>query len=305
MSECMAVTDLAAELSEIPHLSVRRAVPAARCTTIACGGSFELLVEPANLTALHAALQVLRRHHVAPRTLGAGSNLLVSDRGCGEVVLRLGSGFRSCERRGERHVQVGASYGLMALSRWSAAEGLSGLEFAGGIPASLGGAVVMNAGAHGGELAEVLESVDLLVDGEPLTLAASELQCSYRRTVLPPSAIVLGALLALVPDRSGRANELRAQNLARRRATQPLTLPSFGSVFKNPTGERSAGWYIEQCGLKGVRVGGAQVSELHGNWIVNPERRAMTGEVLELMQRCQEVVQQRFGVMLEPEVVRW
>ena len=161
----------------------------------------------------------------------------------------------------------------------------------------------MNAGAHGGEMSNIIACVDLvLASGEKQRLPAKELEFSYRHSVMPEGSIVIGAEIKLIPGVAAEISERRQNFLNDRKKNQPLTLPSCGSVFKNPFGSARAGELIEQCGLKGTRRGGAQISEKHGNWIVTPERQAKTADVLELIALCQTTVKSKTRIDLEREV---
>ncbi len=240
------------------------------------------------------------------RVLGAGSNLLIPDSGIGVPVLRLGRGFRSVTRAEGGSFDVGAAVSLMSLSRDLSAQGWGGLEFAGGIPASIGGAVRMNAGAHGGEIWPLIECVHGVAGhGEPITLAAKEVTYGYRHCSLAADFVITGVRLKLTPSDPQSCAARRAEYLRERKLRQPLTLPSSGSVFRNPSATQSAGALIEQAGLKGFSIGGAQVSELHANWIVNPRRTATSSDIEQVISHCQERVQALAGVGLVPEIVRW
>lgn len=164
----------------------------------------------------------------------------------------------------------------------------------------------MNAGAHGSELSEVLTSI-LLVrrDGSRHEVAATDLPFAYRTAGLPADAVVIEAKLKLVAGDPARSRVLRAEYLAERKRRQPLTMPSAGSVFRNPSAAFPAGRLIEEAGLKGRRAGGAMISELHGNWIVNPARQALAADVLALMGLCRDTVHAQSGILLEPEIVCW
>lgn len=164
----------------------------------------------------------------------------------------------------------------------------------------------MNAGAHGSELANCLDAVSVMLpDQRILRLDSAELGFSYRHSVLPEGAIVLKAEITLTQSSKESCSALRRKYLAERKEHQPLTAPSAGSVFRNPDSAKSAGFLIEACGLKGRSVGGAQVSLMHGNWIVNEERRATASDVLGLIDLCQRSVHQKFGIALNPEVISW
>lgn len=291
-------------------ISVRQAVPGSSLTTFAIGGVCRAVAEPHSVSDLSILIRMLGDAAIPWSILGAGSNVLVNDEGIGHWIIRLGRGFRTLEElsRDSSSVRfsVGGSYSLMSLSRELSGRGFAGLEFAGGIPASFGGAVRMNAGAHAGEIADVLESV-IVVDreGRIQELTCAQLQYSYRHSALPADSIVVSGRLRLTVDDPLRIAEKRTHCLEERKLRQPLTLPSAGSVFKNPSPQQSAGWLIEQCGLKGRSIGGARISEKHANWIVNESRSARAADVRELIQLCQGEVQEKFGVPLQTEVIFW
>jgi UDP-N-acetylmuramate dehydrogenase len=297
--------DLLAKLAQ-KSVSVRQRVSGKEVSTFAIGGLIRCLVEPQTVQELSEILRLLAAEGRSYKVLGAGSNILIPDEGMETCVIRLGRGLRSVTFSG-RSVSVGGAASVMNLSRQAAKQGLSGLEFAGGIPASLGGAVFMNAGAHGGEFSSIVESVTILhPNGEMDELSAEEILFSYRRTMLPPSSIVVGAKLILVKSSPEEVERKRAENLAYRKLTQPLTVPCAGSIFKNPEGiELSAGALLERVGAKEAVVGGAQVSQLHANWIVNQLRTASAKDVQELIAKCQLLVKNAFGIALHPEIVMW
>ncbi len=310
MASSYALSDDFAELKRALcslKVGVRDTVQSAKYTTFAIGGPLAHLVEVQTEAELCGAMKLFREFEVTPHVLGFGSNLLLPDDGMKGWVLKLGRGFRYNEAESSSRFCIGGASALMTLSREFSSAGLSGFEFAGGIPASLGGAVRMNAGAHGGEMSEVLEEVSVVdLGGEKKTYQKDELTFSYRKSSLLPTEVVYQARFSLVESDKETTAAKRAECLASRKATQPLSMPSAGSVFKNPKDlELSAGALVEQVGLKGYALGGAQVSEMHGNWIVNPERNATAQDVQGLVALCQEKVHERFGVELEPEIVRW
>lgn len=274
--------------------------PMSRHTTFRVGGPADLMFFPASAGELCAALAAARSAGVNVQLVGNGSNLIVRDGGLRGLTLVLGERFSEIRVEGNRiYAQAGAM-----LSRVAAAaqeSGLSGLEFAGGIPGTLGGGCAMNAGAYGGQLSDVLARATVLLEGEVRTLSRAEMQMGYRTTLpLRTGGVVLSAEFELAPDDPeailGRMRELNA----RRREKQPLNQPSAGSVFKRPEGH-FAGALIERCGLKGCAVGGAQVSPKHAGFIVNTGG-ATAADVLELIDRVQRVVLKETGVQLEPEV---
>ncbi len=280
---------------------VRTAFPLAQLTTFRIGGLAALFLEPESEADLRAAGQAVRDAGVPFVVLGKGSNILVSDEGFPGLVLRLGKGFRWAARDGDR-LTAGGSMPLPRLAGVALSHSLAGLEFGVAIPATLGGAVRMNAGAHGHSLHEVVERVDVfrLRTGSVQTIPAAEAGFVYRNSSLPEDGVVVAAGLRLRP---GDQAAIRAEiDDARdwRRRTQPLAEPNCGSVFKNPEGGHAARM-VEDLGLKGAAVGGASVSEKHANFIVaRPGARA--SDVVALIRRIQEQVADRYGVRLEPEV---
>lgn len=285
-------------------LSPERGRPLAPQTTLGVGGAASLYVEcpdRAALTVVQRALAGSSLEQVPVFVLGKGSNTLVGDGGLDALVLRLGTGHKWLRRDGVT-VAAGAGEAMPALAAWVAREGLAGLEFAAGIPATVGGSVRMNAGAHGGEVARRLRSVEVALPGtgELATVDPSELAFGYRRSSLPPRTVVVGARWELTPDDPAairaRLDELRAW----RRRTQPLRERNCGSVFTNPPGD-SAGRLIEAAGLKGHRVGGAAVSDKHANFVVAGPS-ATAADVRALLGAVRAAVKAQSDVLLEPEV---
>lgn len=275
-----------------------------RFTTVQIGGPAPVLVEIQSVDEAALILKRANEFALEYRFLGGGSNVLIPDNGIESIVIKAGRGLR-CFSRDGLIIEAGAAMPLMPLSRECSGAGLSGLEFAAGIPAHTGGAVRMNSGAHGGEISSVLKEVLIaLPDGKTEWLAATSLKFDYRRCNLPYGSMVLSARFELKASEPASCAALLNKNLSYRKATQPLTTPSFGSVFKNPLPEY-AGKLIEDCGLKGHREGDAEISALHANWIINPGRSASCNAVLSLMKQCQEAVQKRYGIMLEAEVDYW
>ncbi len=292
--------------SALPDLVVRRNVAGAKETTFAIGGPIQTLFEVNSVAGLSALIKKFNGMGQKYLVLGAGSNLLIPDGGVALPVIKLGRGFKYLKQIGEGKFSVGGASSLMTLVRELSEEGYAGLEFAGGIPASFGGALRMNAGAHGAELSGLVSSVSCVdTAGEVLELAARELRFGYRYAELPPDAVIIAGTIDVVKGEKGRILRKRAEFLAERKSRQPLQLPSAGSVFRNPSPSQSAGWLIEQAGLKGRQIGGARISEQHANWIVNPERSASSANVLELIDLCIKAVNEKHSVILEPEIVRW
>lgn len=280
---------------------MRSAFPLAPLTTFRIGGPAALYLEPESDTDLVAAARAIAEARVAFVVVGKGSNLLVDDEGFDGLVLRLGRGYRWAARDGNR-LRSGGAMPLPALAGVALRHGLEGLEFGVAIPASVGGAVRMNAGAHGGQMADVVRYIDVfdLDAGERTTIAGSAAGFGYRRSALPRGGVVVEVEVDLGP---GDAAEIRRRmEVARswRRRTQPLAEPNCGSVFKNPPDDHAAR-LIEETGLKGTRIGGVQVSEKHANFIVaSPGARA--ADVVALIQLVRERVRDATGVDLEPEV---
>lgn len=276
--------------------------PLANHTTWRIGGPCDLLIQPKDKESLILAVQTIHRSNIPWRVIGRGSNLLVRDGGIRGAVFKVAEGLSHCEFRGEE-VRVGAGYSTIRLTVEAGKMGLTGLEFAGGIPGSIGGAVYMNAGAHGSDLSRILKEAEVLFeDGEVRVLTNEEMQFSYRTSLLQSrKGIVLEALLQLkTGDRKEIAAAL-ARFKDRRRQSQPLQQPCAGSVFRNPPGDH-AGRLIEASGLKGFSIGGAQVSEIHANFIVN-RGGATAADVLTLMEHIQSTVKEKFGVEMHPEVL--
>ncbi len=280
---------------------VRTGFPLAPLTSFRLGGPAALYLEPESDADLAAAGEAIVATGVPFVVIGKGSNILVSDEGFPGLVLRLGRGYRWAARDGER-LTAGASIPLPALAGIALRHGLAGLEFGVAIPATLGGAVRMNAGAHGGAMADVLERIVTyrLREGQVETIAAQEAGFGYRHSGVPEDAVVTGALVRL---RAGDESEIRHRmDEARewRRRTQPLAEPNCGSVFTNPEGDHAAR-LIEAAGAKGRRVGGASVSLKHANFIV-AEPGASSSDVLVLIRDVQHLVEDVSGVTLVPEV---
>lgn len=280
---------------------VRTRFPLASLTSFRLGGPAALYLEPESEDDLAAAGRAVRETGVPALVLGKGSNVLVSDAGFAGLVLRLGRAYRYAARDGVR-LSAGAAMPLPALAGVALAHGLAGLEFGVAIPASLGGAVRMNAGAHGGSMSQVLEAIEIfsLREGRAQVLPASEAGFAYRSSTLPERAVVTGATLRLEP---GNGEEIRAKMdevRAWRRRTQPIAEPNCGSVFKNPPGDHAAR-LVEAAGGKGLAVGGASVSTKHANFIIAAEG-ARAADVVRLIRDVQQLVEERFGVHLEPEV---
>jgi len=293
---------LKTELQHLDGVDVRWHVPLADYTTWHVGGPATCLIRPHHLAGLQRAVQVLNTHTYPYFVLGRGSNVLVSDAGVRIAAITLEQAFSRVERPGpEGVVKAGAGLPLKNLLRQCLRWGLGGLEFVAGIPGSVGGAVRMNAGSYGRTMGDVCTALLLLhEDGSAARLPRQELSFSYRSLELPRRTLILEAELSLTPEASDRIRAKVRELVERRKATQPWRLPSAGSVFKNPPGD-FAGRLIEAAGLKGYRIGDAQIAIEHGNFIVNCGR-ARAGDIAALIQVAREKVFERFQVKLELEI---
>lgn len=276
--------------------------PLCRYTSFRIGGPAALLVTPLNADATVAALRLCYEQGCAVTVIGNGSNLLVGDNGIDGVVLRIGGGTTPPVAEGDGMIACEAALPLKELCRFAREQGLTGLEPLYGIPGTVGGAVYMNAGAYGGEVSQTLwDATAVSLDGTVRVVKAEELALSYRHSALMDSGeIVLSARFRLQPDTREAIGARMDDYLHRRRDKQPLEFPSAGSFFKRPEGY-FAGALIEQCGLKGYRVGDAQVSEKHAGFLIN-RGSATCAQMKELMTHVQQTVKEQHGVLLEPEV---
>jgi UDP-N-acetylmuramate dehydrogenase len=282
---------------------IRRLInePMRNHTTFKAGGPAKELYLPKNEDEIRRALTRAQNSGLPWIVIGRGSNLLVSDKGFAGVVIKLADDFSDISvHKNTVYAQAGAT--LRDLTAACIEAGLSGLEFAGGIPGALGGGVAMNAGAYGGELKDFISFVRVLTpDGEIRELANSEMRFSYRQSAVGPGGlIVLGASFTLPEGNRDASLKLLADLNARRKNCQPLNYPSAGSTFKRPPGY-FAGTLIEQCGLKGCSVGGAAVSEKHAGFIINTGG-ATAADIHALIRHVQDEVARKTGIPLETEV---
>lgn len=276
--------------------------PLKNYTTWRVGGPADLLVIPRNKSDVREALGFARNHCLPVTVIGNGSNLLVLDGGIRGLALKIGNGLNSLWIKGD-YLMAEAGALLPALARQAAKAGLSGMEFAVGIPATLGGAVVMNAGAFGEDIGSLVREIEAIrIDGTEIKWRREELSFGYRSSNLQGrELVVLKAKLQLVPAPKEEINARMESNITSRRMTQPLELPTAGSVFRNPPGHH-AGKLIEAVGLKGYCVGDAQVSMKHANFIIN--RGNATGrDIRALIELIQQRVFQEWGIFLVPEVM--
>ena len=285
----------------IPGLKVLCQEPMSGYTSFRVGGPARRLACPASLEELTALLELAAGEKWPVLVIGNGSNLLVGDRGVDALVIRT-CGADRVEKLDSTHIRAAAGVSLARLAVFAQKQGLTGLEFAHGIPGSLGGAVVMNAGAYGGEMCQVVTSVTAWYPGEGVrTLSLEELDFGYRHSVFSRGeGVVLSADFALSPGDGEEIGAKMAELIRRRREKQPLEYPSAGSTFKRPAGH-FAGALIEQCGLKGCTIGGAQVSEKHAGFVINTGG-ATCAHITALMDHIEKVVLAETGVVLEREV---
>ncbi|TAH56890.1 MAG: UDP-N-acetylmuramate dehydrogenase [Methanosarcina mazei] len=270
-------------------------------TSFKLGGPAEKFIEPKDTTELIEAIKSLREQDIPYYIIGNGSNLLISDKGLKGAIVKIGDSFGSVSIN-EDLIIAESGVLLSTLSKMAAREGLTGLEFASGIPGALGGAVTMNAGAYGGEMKDVIEWVEVLdKDLNIKRLKNDEMKFMYRKSVIEPGKlIVLRCCIRLKKGNREAINSRMAELAEKRKSKQPINLPSAGSTFKRPEGY-FAGKLIEDAGLKGFSIGGAQVSTLHCGFVVN-NGDATAKDVYDLIRHVQKTVFEKFNVMLEPEV---
>lgn len=288
--------------SILPAENIKLQEPMNRHTSFRTGGEAAALVQVNDEEQLRRLLFYLRETENDYFILGNGTNLLVSDQGYGGVIIQIGTGMSRIDVEGNR-VRVEAGALLAQTAKRAMEEGLTGMEFASGIPGSVGGGIVMNAGAYDGEMKQIVESVTVLNErGEEMELDCDTMEFGYRTSVIRNRPfVVTKAVLRLT---EGEKESIRAKMedfAARRKAKQPLEYPSGGSTFKRPEGYY-AGKLIMDSGLRGYRVGGAQVSEKHCGFLINTGT-ATSEDIIELMSEVQERVRAKFGVVLEPEIV--
>ena len=275
--------------------------PMTRRTTFGIGGP-ALLLRPRSRAELQAAMTLCREAGEEPFILGRGSNLLVSDSGISRPVIQLDGDFTAITREGNT-LRCGAGASLIAVCRAAAENSLSGIEWGYGIPGSLGGGVYMNAGAYGGEMKDILTEVTFLDEaGEYRTLPAAALSLSYRHSIFEdrPGTVIVGAVLTLTPGDPAAIRAAMEDYMSRRREKQPLEYGSAGSTFKRPVGNYASA-LVDQCGLKGLSVGGAEVSRKHAGFIIN-RGGATAADVRELIAEVQRIVREKTGYTLECEI---
>jgi len=279
---------------------VQEDYPVSRLTTVGTGGPARWFARPQDSGELHEVLRWADAAGVEVAVVGLGSNLVVADEGYDGVVVRLAGRLARIERDGER-IACGGGAALGAIVRRATGWGLSGIEFGCAIPGTAGGAGRMNAGAYGGELRDVLADALVVSAAGERREGPQELGMTYRHSNVGSGEVVAEAVLQLHADDPGRISATVAEMQRRRREAQPAKVRTFGSVWKNPDGDRSAGRMLEECGLKGFTAGGARISPVHANFIENVGG-ARSADVIALMQEARRRARERFGVELEHEV---
>jgi UDP-N-acetylmuramate dehydrogenase len=281
---------------------VKENEPLARHTTIKIGGPADLFIEPTSVENLQKVMNVLRKNQSQWLVIGKGSNLLVSDKGIEGAVVKLGQGLDHLHIDGAE-ITVGGGYPLISLATSISKKGLTGLEFASGIPGSVGGAVFMNAGAHRSDISKILKRAHILFeDGTFAWLSNEEMEFSYRTSILQKrrkGIVVEATFLLSTGDRTEIVATMQ-KNKDYRKETQPWNFPCAGSIFRNPL-PNYAGKLIEEASLKGFSIGGAKISEMHGNFIVNTGN-ATAKDVLDLIQHVKETIFHLKNVKMETEV---
>ncbi len=289
----------------LPEIEFAMDEPMAKHTSFRIGGPVEAMAFPKNPEELAKLLKTSALLHITPAILGAGTNILAPDEGIRGLVICLKDCMGGMEQLDDTHIRVAAGVTMTRAAVFAAGLGLSGLEFAHGIPGTVGGGVYMNAGAYGGEICQVCRSVEVMdMDGNISTMGCSCMEFSYRHSILEEKdGIVLSATFELEPKPQEEIREKMADLMNRRKTSQPLDLPSAGSAFKRPVGGYAAA-LIDQAGLKGFCVGGAGVSTKHAGFVVN-NGGATSADVKEVLRRVSDKVFADTGIRLEPEVRIW
>ena len=302
----MVLTDFQQKMATIlPEMELRFDERMSKHTSFRIGGGAEVMAFPKNAEELSKILSVCTQLNMVPAILGAGTNVLAPDAGIRGLVICLKDGMDGMEQLDETHIRVAAGVTMTRAAVFAANLGLSGLEFAHGIPGTVGGGVYMNAGAYGGEICQVCQSVEVMdMQGNISTYSNEDMEFSYRHSILEDKGgIVISAVFALVPKAPAEIKAVMKDLMARRSASQPLDLPSAGSAFKRPVGGYAAA-LIDQAGLKGYRIGDAAISEKHAGFAVNLGD-ATAQEVKDLLQQVSDIVFEKSGIRLEPEVRIW
>lgn len=289
----------------LPNIQLRMNESMAKHTSFQIGGPAEVMAFPKNSEELFEILKKSALLDCKIAILGAGTNILAPDDGVGGLVICLKDCLDGMERLDDRRIRIAAGVTMARAAVFAAGQGLGGMEFAHGIPGTVGGGVYMNAGAYDGEIADICESVEVMdPDGSIHTLTGDQMEFSYRHSRLEgTSGIVLSAVFALTPKPEKQIRERMQELMKKRKASQPLEYPSAGSAFKRPVGGYAAA-LIDQAGLRGFQIGGAAVSEKHTGFVVNIGN-ATAQDVVTLLKQVAQKVYEQSGIQLEPEVRIW
>jgi len=302
----MEFTDFQKKLvTLLPEIELVMNEPMAKHTSFRIGGPVEVMAFPKSAEELAKLLKTSHLLHITPAILGAGTNVLAPDEGLSGLVICLKDCLDGMEILDDNRIRVAAGVTMTRAALFAANLGLSGLEFAHGIPGTVGGGVYMNAGAYGGEICQVCESVEVMVmDGNISTMACNCMEFSYRHSILEDAGgIVVSAVFQLTPAAPDAIKAKMKELQGKRSASQPLDLPSAGSAFKRPVGGYAAA-LIDQAGLKGYQVGGAAISTKHAGFAVNLGG-ATAEDVKKLLSQVSDLVYEKSGIRLEPEVRIW
>ena len=289
----------------LPGIVTRYDEPMSNHTSFRIGGPAAVMVFPKNAEELSAVLKTSRSLDLSPVILGAGTNVLAPDEGMDKLIICLKDCMDGMERLEGDRIRVAAGVTMARAAVFAANNSLGGMEFAHGIPGTVGGGVYMNAGAYGGEIGHICESVDVMnMDGELKTLSCADMKFSYRHSILEEDfAIVVSAVFKLTPGLKDEIRGKMQELMEKRKTSQPLDKPSAGSAFKRPVGGYAAA-LIDQAGLKGFQIGGAAVSEKHAGFVVNMGG-ATAADVKELLMQVAQKVKEHSGITIEPEVRIW
>ena len=289
----------------LPDIELRLDESMAKHTSFRIGGNAEVMAFPKNALELSKLLKVSAFLDCKPAILGAGTNVLAPDSGMSGLIICLKDCLDGMKRLDGNRIQVMSGVTMTRAAVFAANHGLSGMEFAHGIPGTVGGGVYMNAGAYGGEICQICESVDIMdMEGNLKNLSCEEMRFSYRHSILEETSdIVVSAVFKLEPKSETEIKDKMKELMGKRSASQPLDLPSAGSAFKRPVGGYAAA-LIDQAGLKGYQVGGAAISTKHAGFAVNLGG-ATAEDVKNLLQQVSDIVFEKSGIRLEPEVRIW
>lgn len=302
----MELTDFQANIQKmLPTIGLKLQESMAKHTSLHIGGDAEVMAFPKSAEELNRILSVCRQNGIPFNVLGAGTNVLAPDEGIGGIVICLKDCLNGIEKTDDNHIRVMAGVTMTRMAMFAANQGLSGLEFAHGIPGTVGGGVYMNAGAYGGEIGKVCTRVWAMdLYGEITCRTAEQMHFSYRHSILEEQAgIVLQAEFMLTPDDPERIKERLHELQRKRSASQPLDYPSAGSAFKRPVGGYAAA-LIDEAGLKGYRIGGAAISEKHAGFAINLGG-STADDMKNLLKNVSDIVFDKSGIRLEPEIRIW